>query len=98
MVAFTKYINQDRDHPNRTIRFRLSAFLCLSGRMSLKLTLKVDEFCGHLFLEGSLDVVKQNKKVNQNRTFRLRVIRIPQIVTDIDMQIAKSITIHAKRL
>jgi hypothetical protein len=40
-----------RDRPNRTIRFRVICIFVLFWQMTLKVTFKVSEFCGYLFLK-----------------------------------------------
>jgi hypothetical protein len=61
----------------RPLAFELPVFFVLFQAMTLKWELEVKEFRGH-----SPGVDEQNKKVHPTRTFLLRVISIPQIVTD----------------
>jgi hypothetical protein len=51
--------------------FELSAFLNFARQMTLKLTMKANDFQGHLFLEGNPDVAEQNCKFIQHFMFEL---------------------------
>jgi hypothetical protein len=51
------------------VAFELSAFLYFSRQSTLKLTFKVNAFCGHLFINSSPYEGAQTKKEVQIRPF-----------------------------